>query len=113
VAAEVRRVALAAWRVLGGYGYGRVDLRVDASGRPWILEVNANPDFAPDAGLARMARSAGIEYPALVRAVCELGLARSRAEPPTEERWALARRLSGVPAPRAAGMLDLFVAEVG
>ncbi len=111
VATEVRRVALGAWRVLGGQGYGRVDMRIDAAGRPWILEVNANPDFAPDAGLARMARIAGIEYPALVRAVCELALARARGTPSTEEHWALARQLSGVAPPRGAGVLDLFAAE--
>src|ERR687896_291062 len=111
VAAEVRRVALAAWRVLGGHDYGRVDMRIDAAGRPWILEVNANPDFAPDAGLARMARAAGIEYPALVRAVCELALARVRSEPSTAEHWALARQLSGVAPPHDTGVLDLFAAE--
>src|SRR6185437_12553469 len=55
VAQEIRRVALGAWKLVDGFGYGRVDMRVDAAGRPWILEVNANPDIAPDAGLARMA----------------------------------------------------------
>jgi D-alanine-D-alanine ligase len=113
VATEVRRVALGAWRIVGGHGYGRVDMRIDAAGRPWILEVNANPDFAPDAGLARMARAAGIEYPALVRAISELALARSRGAPSTESHWALARQLSGVAPPRDAGVLDLFAAEAG
>src|SRR6185436_3318647 len=60
VAAQVRSVALRAWKLAGGCGYGRVDMRIDDQGRPWILEVNANPDIAPDAGLARMAGVAGI-----------------------------------------------------
>jgi D-alanine-D-alanine ligase len=111
LAAKARGVALAAWRAIGGHGYGRVDMRIDAAGRPWILEVNANPDFAPDAGLARMARAAGIEYPALVRAVCELALARARSEPSAAEHWALARQLSGVTPPQTADVLDLFAAE--
>ena len=67
VAAQLRKIAVAAWRIVGGSGYGRVDMRIDERGRPWILEVNANPDIAPDAGLARMARVAGIDYGALVR----------------------------------------------
>jgi D-alanine-D-alanine ligase len=111
VAAQLRKIAVAAWRIVGGSGYGRVDLRIDERGRPWILEVNANPDFAPDAGLARMARAAGIEYPALVRAVCELALARTRGVPTTAEHWALARQLSGVAPPQSADVLDLFAAE--
>jgi hypothetical protein len=73
-----------------------VDLRIDERGRPWILEVNANPDIAPDAGLARMAGVAGIAYGALVRQVCELGLQRAREGPSTAERWVLAQQLSGI-----------------
>jgi D-alanine-D-alanine ligase len=96
LAAQIRKIAVAAWRIVGGAGYGRVDLRIDVRGRPWILEVNANPDIAPDAGLARMAGVAGIDYGALVRQVCELGLQRAREGPTTAERWALAQQLSGV-----------------
>ncbi len=109
VANAVRSVALKAWKVSGGTGYGRVDMRIDANGQPWILEVNANPDIAPDAGLARMARVAGIEYPALIRSICELALARSREVPPPDE-WILAQRLSGVDVTDDAAELDLFAA---
>jgi D-alanine-D-alanine ligase len=108
VAAQLRRIAVAAWRIAGGSGYGRVDMRIDERGRPWILEVNANPDIAPDAGLARMARVAGIDYGSLVRKVCELGLQRGRTAETTAERWALAQKLSGVAA--TVGEPDLFAA---
>jgi D-alanine-D-alanine ligase len=110
VATQLRRVAVAAWRVAGGAGYGRVDMRIDERGRPWILEVNSNPDIAPDAGLARMARVAGIEYGSLVRRICELGLQRSRDEVSVAEHWAMAQRLSGV-ATLAPAVLDLFAGE--
>jgi D-alanine-D-alanine ligase len=95
-AAQLRKIAMTAWKIVGGVGYGRVDLRIDERGRPWILEVNANPDISPDAGLARMARVAGIDYGALIRRVCELGLERARGTAMTAERWALAKNLSGV-----------------
>jgi D-alanine-D-alanine ligase len=110
VASALRRSAVAAWRLAGGSGYGRVDFRLDERGRAWILEVNANPDIAPDAGLARMARVAGIEYGALVRRICELGLQRAREAGTTADRWALAQRLSGL-AMGAPPALDLFSGE--
>jgi D-alanine-D-alanine ligase len=102
---ELQRIALAAWRLVGGEGYGRVDFRIDRIGRPWVLEVNANPDIAPDAGLARMARVAGMDYAALIRATCERGVRRET--PSADDRWALAQRLSGVASGDAA-VLDLF-----
>jgi D-alanine-D-alanine ligase len=94
--AELGHIAMTAWHVVGGRGYGRVDLRIDENMRPWILEVNANPDFAPNAGLARMARTAGIDYAGMVRLVCEQAFAQPREM--TEERWARKVRLSGVEA---------------
>jgi D-alanine-D-alanine ligase len=108
VAAQLRKIAAASWRIVGGAGYGRVDLRVDERGRPWILEVNANPDFSPTAGLARMARVAGIDYGSMVRQICEFGLQRAREVMTTQERWALAVQLSGVTP--ASSEPDLFPA---
>ena len=93
--AEVRRMALAAWRLVGGTGYGRVDMRIDADSKPWILEVNPNPDIAPDAGLARMAGVAGLDYARLIRAVCQLGVRRRIDVGDADRLWALSFQLSG------------------
>jgi D-alanine-D-alanine ligase len=67
--AEVCTMAREAWAVVGGRGYGRVDLRTDDEGRPFLLDVNPNPDLAPDAGLARMAGAAGWSYADLVERI--------------------------------------------
>jgi D-alanine-D-alanine ligase len=93
---ELQRIASAAWQAVGGRGYGRVDFRIDREGRPWLLEVNPNPDIAPDAGLARMARVAGMDYRALIRRVCEAGLTQKIDTNP--ELWQRSLRLSGMEA---------------
>lgn len=60
--AELTRLALACWRLFDLRGWARVDFRVDAAGRPFILEVNANPCLSPDAGFAAGLARAGIPY---------------------------------------------------
>jgi D-alanine-D-alanine ligase len=94
LANELAVIARAAWNVVGGEGYGRCDFRIDQSGRPWLLEVNANPDISPNAGLARMAGVATIGYSQLIRRICDHALAK-RGENYTE-RWAKTLRLSGL-----------------
>lgn len=90
---ELERIALTAWRAVGGQGYGRADFRIDRSGRPWLLEVNPNPDISPGAGLARMAGVAGMDYAALVRRLCEIALAHPALN--AAELWPRALLLSG------------------
>lgn len=64
--ARIEQIARATWDALGLRDYGRVDLRVDAAGQPWVIDVNPNPDISPDAGVARSAKVAGLEYPQLI-----------------------------------------------
>jgi D-alanine-D-alanine ligase len=68
---ELKSLAVECWKVFGLRGYARVDFRVDIKGRPWILEINANPCLSPDAGFAAAAAYAGISYPDMVRRILE------------------------------------------
>src|SRR3989442_12792143 len=86
LAQRLVKLAEAAWRVMQGKGYGRVDLRVDEQGRSWILEVNPNPDLNDDAGLARMARATGWDYAELVRRVADGGRPPSPGATPARDR---------------------------
>ena len=72
---ELCALALRAWALFGLAGYARVDFRVDAGGRPWILEVNTNPCIAPDAGFFAAAARAGLSYQAMVARIVDAGLA--------------------------------------
>jgi D-alanine-D-alanine ligase len=64
VRANLQALAAAAFRTMGCRDYARVDFRMDAKGRPFILEVNPNPDISTNAGYARALKAAGIEYSA-------------------------------------------------
>ncbi|HPF70169.1 MAG TPA: D-alanine--D-alanine ligase [Candidatus Krumholzibacteria bacterium] len=59
---ELEDLARACWTLFGLRGWARVDFRVDENGRPFILEVNANPCISPDAGFAAGLARAGIAY---------------------------------------------------
>jgi len=58
-----------AFRLFGLGGYARVDFRVDENGQPWILEVNANPCLAPDAGFIAAAAGAGLTLDDVVQRI--------------------------------------------
>jgi D-alanine-D-alanine ligase len=74
--AEIERISLAAWHALELRDYGRVDLRVDDGGVPWVIDVNPNPDISPGAGVARAAAAAGLAYPQMVGKIAELAMRR-------------------------------------
>jgi len=67
----IAETAKKAFRVIGGWGYGRVDIRLDENGQPRVLEVNCNPCLDNGMGLARAARRAKIGYPALLQQVIQ------------------------------------------
>jgi D-alanine-D-alanine ligase len=76
---RIKELSVAAFRATGCRDYARVDFRLDHQGRPWILEVNANPDITDGAGLARAARGSGRGYDGLIQVIIDGTLARRHA----------------------------------
>jgi D-alanine-D-alanine ligase len=64
--AEVQRLTLAAYRVLGCRGWGRADLMIRAADRkPFVLEMNTSPGMTGHSLVPMAARAAGMSYEAL------------------------------------------------
>lgn len=68
-------VALKCWKVFGLGGYARVDFRIDAGGEPLVIDVNANPCLAPDAGYQASLARAEIPFAQAVRRILDAALA--------------------------------------
>ncbi len=58
----IQQVAVRVFDGLVGYGYARIDMRTDRTGRIMVLEVNPNPDIGPASGARRQAEAAGLSH---------------------------------------------------
>lgn len=65
-----------AWQALGCRDYARVDIRMDDAGALTVIEVNPNPDIAPDAGFAKALEAGGVTYPEFVEILLRNAFAR-------------------------------------
>ena len=70
----IAETATAAFRLLSGKGYARVDMRMDKEGQVNVIEVNPNPDISPGYGAARQAETAGMTYAQFIEKIVELAL---------------------------------------
>jgi D-alanine-D-alanine ligase len=59
---RLKELALGCWKLFDLRGYARIDFRIDKEGRPWVLEVNANPCLSPDAGFLAATRHADLTF---------------------------------------------------
>jgi len=96
LADRLRDVSVRFFRALHGAGYGRCDIRVDADGRPWMLEINANcglyfrPEDAGSADLCLLHDPIGHE--GFTRLVVAAAFARHRRR---QRRWEVRPRPDG------------------
>lgn len=75
--AQLRALAIAVWNIFGLGGYARVDFRIDGDGRPWIIDVNANPCLSPDAGFAAALANDRIDFVSAVARILDAAMPRS------------------------------------
>ena len=74
VAERIQRIAKRSYRALDLNGYARIDLRMDADGRVYVLEANPNPNLAYGEDFAESAEVSGVPYERLLDRIIALGL---------------------------------------
>ncbi|HXU63024.1 MAG TPA: D-alanine--D-alanine ligase [Polyangia bacterium] len=74
--ARLTTVAETAFAAMELRDYARLDIRLDAAGTPYVIDVNPNCDLSDGAGFARAARAAGLGYDAVIGRIVELALQR-------------------------------------
>ena len=50
------------WKLCHLKGYVRIDFRIDDEGRPWLLEINANPYLDPDGAFVKACEVGGFNF---------------------------------------------------
>ncbi len=74
--ASIKEMALKAYQILGCRDYARIDFRLSKDHKPYILEVNPNPDISDDAGFARSGKTYGYSFEQLIGKIIECALER-------------------------------------
>lgn len=73
-AQAIQDLAKRVYRALGLSGYARIDMRMDAEGRLYVLEANPNPQIAEDEDFADSAKKVGYQYKDLLQELLNVGL---------------------------------------
>src|SRR5690349_8331402 len=77
---QLRALALAAFKLVGASGWGRVDFIVDTAGKPWLLELNTTPGMTSHSLVPMAAKAAGIGFDELCWAILETSMGELRQE---------------------------------
>jgi D-alanine-D-alanine ligase len=73
-AERIQHVCKRVYRTLGLSGYARIDLRMDATGKLYVLEANPNPHLGHGEDFAESAERAGVAYERVIQRIVSLGL---------------------------------------
>jgi D-alanine-D-alanine ligase len=76
LARRLRELAVRSAHAIGIADYGRIDMRIRSDGRPFVLEVNPNPDLSREGGFMRAAKASGRTYTDTVLEIVEKAKAR-------------------------------------
>jgi len=68
---RMHQLALAAFAAVDAYGWGRVDIMLDAQGDAYVLEINTVPGMTDHSLVPKAARQAGIDFDELTVRILE------------------------------------------
>lgn len=71
---QIARICKKVYQALDMSGFARMDLRLRADGRVYVLEANANPNLAFGEDFAESAETIGISYEDLLSKIVALGM---------------------------------------
>jgi D-alanine-D-alanine ligase len=71
---QIYAICKRTYRALHLSGYARVDLRMDAEGRVFVIEANVNSDLTPGEDFPESAKHAGLDYGQLLQRILNVGL---------------------------------------
>lgn len=74
VVRQIAQTCKRVYRALHMSGYARMDLRMDAQGRIFVIEANANPNLEYGEDFAESAETVGVAYDQLIQRIVNLGL---------------------------------------
>jgi D-alanine-D-alanine ligase len=74
VAEHIQNLCKRSYKILMMSGYARIDLRLAADGRAYVIEANPNPQLSKDEDFAQSSTAAGVKYPELIQRLLSLGL---------------------------------------
>jgi D-alanine-D-alanine ligase len=82
VTKRVQEIAVAVYRLLGCYGFARVDMILSGEGEPQVLEGQAIPGLTETSLLPQAAEAAGLPFEQLIELIIEQALTRPGAQQP-------------------------------
>ena len=78
----ITEIALDTYNILDCHDYGRVEVRVDDDGNPYVLELNPNPSINISDCIPAQAELVGMDYGDFLEAIIFMAIKRYKDRPP-------------------------------
>jgi len=82
LASLISEIALDTYNILDCHDYGRVEVRVDSNGNPYVLELNPNPSINKGDCVPNVAQLTGMDYGDFIEEIIRMAITRYKSHPP-------------------------------
>ncbi|MFH0770960.1 MAG: ATP-grasp domain-containing protein [Candidatus Peregrinibacteria bacterium] len=78
----ISEIALDTYNILDCHDYGRIEIRTDEEGNPYVLELNPNPSIHTGESVPSCAELVGLNYGDFLEEIIKLAIKRYKDRPP-------------------------------